>query len=150
MTGSEVVMRDHTEVVRRFLSVATDQPPLDPRDAMLDMITRVLAAESPEDVLEGSAAVHAEDVLGDVLTIVGVRWNESDIADGMGFYALIDCTNADGDPFVVTCGSVMVMAQLFRLNELGALPGRFVIEQAAKATRSGYKPMSLRGAPEPF
>ena len=144
------VKRDVSERLARFMSLATDQPPIDPQQAALDMVTRILSSESIEDVLEGKAAVHASDVLGQPLAVHGVRWNESDLADGAGFYALIDCVDADGQGFAVTCGAITVMAQLSRLDDLNAFPIALVITEASKPTKSGYRPMSLAKSEAPF
>lgn len=143
-------VRDVAGDLARFMSVAKDVVPIDPQQAALDMVSRILGAGSVDEVLEGSSAIHAADVLGQNLTIVGVRWNESDLADGAGFYALIDCVDNNGEGFAVTCGAITVMAQLFKLDELGALPGTFQLVEAAKPTKSGYKPMSLVKGEEQF
>lgn len=143
-------VRDVAGDLARFMSVAKDVVPIDPQQAALDMVSRILGAGSVDEVLEGSSAIHAVDVLGQNLTIVGVRWNESDLADGAGFYALIDCVDNNGEGFAVTCGAITVMAQLFKLDELGALPGTFQLVEAAKPTKSGYKPMSLVKGEEQF
>lgn len=150
MTTGEVVVKDTNAALARFLGAATALEPIDPQQAALDMVRRILAGDTVDEVLEGQAAIHAADVLGVTLVVTGVRWNESDLGGGPGFYALMDCVDGDGNSFTITCGAITVMAQLFRLHELGAFPTRLVIEEAEKATRSGYKPMSLRKGEEPF
>lgn len=150
MTSSEVVARDSDSAIARFLSAAQTQQVIDPEQAALDMVRRILTADSAEEVLEGREAIHAADVLGQTLTVVGVRWNDSDTAGGPGFYALMDCVDAEGQGFAVTCGAISVMAQLFRMSELNAFPVRVCIEEAAKPTKSGYRPMHLRKGEEPF
>lgn len=150
MTGNDVVVRDTDSAIARFLSAAQTQQVIDPEQAALDMVRRILTGDTIESVLEGREAVHAKDVLGETLTVTGVRWNESDNESGPNFYALMDCVDNDGNPYAVTCGAISVMAQLFRLNELEAFPIRVVINEAAKATRSGYKPMHLAKSEEPF
>lgn len=132
--------------VAEFLAAARDQEPVDPQQAALDIVRRILSADAVEDVLKVAEAVHARDVLGDVLTITGFQFNESAIGgDGPAFYMLIECVDGNGEAFKVTCGALNVMAQLFRLNQLGALPGRFRIVESENATRAGFKPMWLEG-----
>lgn len=150
MTTGEVVARDTDSAIARFLSAAQTQQTIDPEQAALDMVRRILSGDTADDVLEGQEAIHAKDVLGDNLVVTGVRWNESDQESGPNFYALIDCVDEKGEGYAVTCGAISVMAQLFRLNELGAFPVCVVIEEAAKPTRSGYRPMSLRKGESPF
>lgn len=127
-----------------FMTAAQNQAPVDPQQAQLDIIRRILAGNSAADVLEQTSALHAADVLGDVLQIIGFTFNESTF-DGKGpqFYMLIECVDADGEPFKVTCGAVNVMAQLFRLGQLDALPLKARITENEHATAAGYKPMWL-------
>ena len=150
MSGTEVVVKDTDSAIARFLSAAQTQQVIDPEQAALDMVRRILTAGTPDEVLEGSAAIHAVDVLGQTLTVVGVKWNESDNASGPNFYAVMECVDAEGEPFAVTCGAISVMAQLFRMDELHAFPVRVAIEEAARPTKSGYKPMHLRKGEESF
>lgn len=127
-----------------FLAAAQSQEPVDPAQAAMDIVRRILAADSVEDVLKGTPAIHAGDVVGQPLTIVGFTFNESDLKEGgPGFYMLIECVDAQGEPFKVTCGAVNVMAQLWRLGQLDAMPLRAKITEAEKATSRGYRPMWL-------
>lgn len=134
-----------------FLSAATQSAPVDPEMAALDIVRRILAAEDASAVLQQTASIHAKDVLGDVLTILDYQYNESDIADsGTDFYMLVDCVDANGEAFKVTCGAINVMAQLYRLKELGALPLQARFVETEKTTRRGYKPMWLEAVAPSF
>lgn len=142
--STEVVTTSKQRLVE-FLAAAENQAPRDPKQAALDIVERILASESVEEVLGETQAIHARDVLGNVLTIVGFTFNQSTLGgDGPAFYMLIDCADPNGETFKVTCGAVNVMAQLYRLNELGALPGLFRIVESGKETAAGFKPMWLK------
>lgn len=144
------VKRDDTALVQ-FLSAATDAAPIDPAQAQMDIIRQILSADSAEEVLRQTSAIHARDVLGDVLHILGYDFNESDLeGNNLGFYMLVNCVTDEGEPFKVTCGAVNVMAQLYRLNQLGVLPMDGRIVEAAKATKAGYKPMWLEAVAPAF
>lgn len=148
--GRLVTKTDDSRLVA-FLSSASNAAPVDPQTAALDIVRRILAAEDAADVLKQTSAIHAQDVLGQDLQIVGFDYNESDIAgSGTDFYMLINCVDGNGEPFKVTCGAINVMAQLYRLGELAAFPLVARIVETEKATRNGYKPMWLEAVPPSF
>lgn len=134
-----------------FLTQSADVEPIDPRQAQEEIIRRILAAESTEDILAEQSAIHARDVLDQTLKLIGFRKMESDYNEsGPSFYYLLECVNADGEPFNVTCGAVNVMAQVFALAKRNALPLDVMIVESGKATKAGYKPMWLKAAPAAF
>lgn len=146
---SEIVQRNDARVVA-FLAAGKDAANVDPERAQLDIVRRILASDSVEDVLVQQEATHARDVLGDVLQIVGIRRQESSVGEsGPDFYMLLDCVTEEGEPFAVTCGSINVMAQLHRLEELDAFPLTARIIEVGRPTKNGYKPMWLEGV-NPF
>jgi hypothetical protein len=130
--------------IAEFLAAASNQEPVDPAVAAMDIVRRILAADSIEDVLKGTPAIHAADVVNTPLIITGFTFNESDLTEsGPGFYMLIDCADSQGEPYKVTCGAVNVMAQLWRLQQLEALPLVAKIVESEKKTKAGYRPMWL-------
>ena len=141
-----------SEVFQRFLSAAeTDAVELDPEHVSIDIIGRILKATTVEDVLGGTSATHARDFLDVPFALVGVRFNRSDFGDtGPSFYALLEGADADGVPVTVTCGARNVIAQAWKLREMGALPVKVVLKESDRTTRAGFKVMWLEGAPESF
>lgn len=132
--------------VVEFLAAGKNSAVVDPEQAQLEIIRRILASDSIADVLEQQEAIHAKDVLDERIRIVGFRYMESDLKEtGPAFYMLIDCVNDDGEPYSVTCGAVNVMAQLHRLGQLDALPMVGRIIETEKKTKAGYTPMWLHG-----
>lgn len=133
-----------------FLSAGKESTVADPEKAQLEIVRRILAGDTPDDVLTQAEAIHAKDVLGESLIIQGFRYQESDIeGGGPGFYMLLDCVTPQGEPYTITCGAVNVMAQLHRLGQLDALPGVFALVEVGKPTRAGYKPMWLQKGNKP-
>ena len=106
------------------------------------ILQRILDASTVAEVLMGITTVQAETILGLPLTVRDVHFNESTTGQGEGIYAVIDCTVA-GRPCAVTCGSRTVMAQLFKLKELGAFPLRVCITRSQTKTAAGFYPMQL-------
>jgi hypothetical protein len=130
--------------VAEFLAAAQNEAPIDPWQAQLDIVQRILSAGDIDAVLTQTEAIHAADVLGDVLRVTGYAFGESTFkGNGPAFYMLVECVDADGVPFKVTCGAVNVMAQLYRLGQLNAFPLLARIVESEHETKAGYKPMWL-------
>lgn len=147
--SNEVVSKSDARVLE-FMQAGKSSVVVDPQQAQIEILRRILASDSIADVLEQTEAIHAKDVLGEALLIVGTRFQESDFGEaGPDFYMLIDCTTGDGEPFSITCGAVNVMAQLFRLGQLDAFPMLASLVETEKTTKAGYKPMWLAPISDP-
>lgn len=140
-----------SEALGRFLATATEVAQEDPEAISLAIVERILNATSVEEVLTPNQVVHARDIIGVPLNVTGIRWLESDFESGPGMYAIMDCVRADTDAhLVVSCGGQNVLAQLWKLNDLGAFPARVVIQQAPRPTKAGFLPLWLEAGPVPF
>ena len=141
-----------SEVFKRFLAAPDDTADeLDPAHVSIDIIGRILNATTVDDVLGGAGAVHARDFLGIPFVLTGVRFNRSDFGDdGPAFYALLEAANDDGERVVVTCGARNVIAQAWKLRDMGALPVKLVLQESDRPTKRGYKVMWLEKAPTQF
>lgn len=123
----------------------------DPEAMVAQMVERIFAAESPEDILnvQGTGAVHARDVLGVPFRVTDVEFRESDegyMDGGVGVYAVMHATDLrDGTNTVVTCGSVNVCSALLALREREWLPQQVKLIQAKEPTARGYYPLWLVG-----
>lgn len=148
---TDVVLPDD-EVFTRFLAAA-DEGSLDASadQTSIDIIARILKATTAADVLGREDVIHARDIADEPFTLLGVKFNRSEF-DGAGpqFYALLDATNADGEALKITCGAKNVIAQVWRLADLGALPCDVVLKESSKPTAAGYKVMWLEAAPTSF
>lgn len=148
---TDVVLPD-SEVFQRFLAAADEgKMETDADQVSIDIIARILEASDAAGVLGREEAAHARDVLDVPLMLRDVRFNRSTFEDSTtAFYSLLDCVNVDGEPVLVTCGAKNVIAQAWRLKDLGALPIAVVLREAPKETAAGYKPMWLEAGPESF
>ena len=112
--------------------------------AMDDIIRRVLASPTPDQVLAESLSVPVEDILNRPVQLTGVRIGHTEYEDGWPFYALMDCVY--GSPpqmHVVTCGAFKVMAQLYAFVQMGALPQVVMFKESDRVTRKGFKPIQM-------
>lgn len=115
--------------------------------AMEQMMARVLASTSAEDVFAEELTVPAENVLDIPMVLHGFRVGMTEYAEGFPYYALLDVEY--GQPkarHVVTIGAFKVMGQLVALYKIGEWPQVVKIQPSKKATRAGYRPLSLTRA----
>lgn len=117
----------------------------DPAEIARAIMERILTADTPEAVLEQSGTTSARDVLEVPLELTDARFMRSGFDEGPGAYALLTMVNADGEQLTVTCGGRNVLAQVFRLKQLAALPRRVKFVEAGQ-TAQGYRPLWLNAA----
>ena len=137
--------------VEAALKTGAELPEMEPQDATeaaRAIVARILDAPDVDAVFDQGKATSAVDVLDVPLLILNIRWQRSEYeGEGSTVYALIDAERADnGDELTITCGSRNVMAQLYRLAQLGALGTPVKIVRSEKATARGFKPMWLARA----
>lgn len=120
----------------------------DPAEVQEAILRRIMAADSPEEILAPQGTVKAKDLLGRPIDIMGFRMQRSDLEEGPGFYAVIDAVDPfDQKPMVISCGAANVMVQLLALHKLKAFPTQAKFTEAERKTKNGYKPISLVAAP---
>lgn len=94
-------------------------------DSYKSIIEQILSAETPDQILTPVEVKQPRDVENELLDIFDCRWQRSDFEVGSPMYASIEAKSVlSGEPLVVNCGQKPVMAQLVRLQQLGALPVR--------------------------
>jgi hypothetical protein len=116
----------------------------DPQAIQDDMVRRILEAETAEDVLAPQAVEHARDLVGVPMTIHRAKVNESDYEGGPGVYAIIEAElHDDGRTTTFSCGAQKVLAQVYRLAQLRAIPVDCVLKESPKPSKNGYKALWL-------
>lgn len=116
-----------------------------PEEASINIASRILDAETAEDILAPVEALNAEDLNGAPFTLNAVAILPSGMDGGIGFFAVFDASDPKtGDSMSITCGAANVVAQAAALYDKGFLPMTVVIEVSKKATSRGFYPMSLR------
>jgi hypothetical protein len=104
----------------------------DPYEAI---IKQVLNAESPDAVLTPTEVLQGRDLIDIPIVVLGFVLNKSEYDVGSPFYATMDVvTSPDAPPVKVNCGHKKVIAQLVRLEQLGAFPQavRFITRGTSK------------------
>lgn len=147
----ELTTEDRATLERFLASAETDAETMGADAVTLEVITRILRAETIDDVLDGGGAIHARDVLNVPFTLASVRFNRSTFeGGGPRFYALLNVNDRQGDSHVITCGASKVIAQAWRLRDLDAFPIDLVIKQSERETAAGFKIMWLERPPDSF
>ncbi len=116
----------------------------DPMQTARAIIDRILASESAEQVFQGQQAVSGREVLQRPFTLRGARWHRSRFEGGLPVFAVLDAEFLDdGERLAVTTSAGNVMAQVYGLIRLGALPTRVKIVESEHETAQGYRPQWL-------
>jgi hypothetical protein len=141
VTAGEVVPYDTVEHALLDPTVRIED---DPEEAARGIIERILGSNSPDDVLAEDRVVHAKDYLDTPFIAHNVRFMGSTASEtGGGVYAAIDASTKDGEPFVMTCGARNVVAQLFRLSTMNALPREVMLVERGVARPGRSRPLRL-------
>jgi len=120
----------------------------DPQEVALSIIKRILASESPDEVFQGQKALGGREVLGRPFQLKAVRWHKSSFEGVVPVFAVLDSTMLDsGEDVAITTGSSNVMAQAYKLDDLGALPVDCTFQEADKETAAGFRPQWLNRIP---
>lgn len=153
---AEVVRTTPSEVdsnaFTRFLAAADSEvAERNPDEVAMEIIRRILDSETVDDVLGGAGAIHARDFLSKPFALTGVKFNESSFdSAGPAFYAILEGADPNGEKVAITCGARNVIAQAWKLRDMGALPIQVVIVESPRETAAGFKPMWLEKAPISF
>jgi hypothetical protein len=119
----------------------------DPEVVSRQIMERILDSSTPEEVLGGMQAVHAQDVLTRPFILHGVRVLRSRFTEGPGVFTVLDAEfGDDGSRAAITCSSRNVMAQAVQLWRLDALPRKVVIRQSDQPTASGFNVLWMEAA----
>lgn len=128
------------EVFLELLMAVPDPPD----DATARIVGQILEAQSVEELDRPWDAEGMRDLRDTVVRVNSVHKMPSDYRKGLGTYLVCNCTDpASGEQFVLTTGSVSIVAQLVRAHALGGLPLEVVPKMAEKASKNGYFPMHL-------
>jgi hypothetical protein len=115
-------------------------------DGEVNIIEAILRAESADEIDAAWEARSLEAYEGRRITVTGLRKGQSDFADGLGVYLLIDAVDDQGKKIVLTTGSVSCVVQLLKLHTLGALPVTLIPRKAERASAAGYFPLHFEKA----
>lgn len=117
----------------------------DTADVQKRIVEKILTADDADTLFGDDGDLFtAESLLNEPLTVERFHYLKSDYQDGLGFYAICEATRDNGEALVFSIGAMKAMAQLFKAEQLGALPRRLVIIQ--KTTRSGRDILSFMDA----
>lgn len=122
----------------------------DPERNRREIVQQILDAETADEVLADTEVTHARDYLGIPFNVLGFNLHTSAYADGPGVFAAIDAASMEGEKLVLTCGAVNVIAQLYRLAELGQLPRQVMLIEKGTGKDGKRPPMKLVAPPKSF
>jgi hypothetical protein len=148
MPGKTVASNNESRPYTRFLEyirerAVVDQNEFDPEEIGAKQIDRITSAETEEDLFsametEGLAAL--QDLpSGTVFTINGYRLLSGQL--GVGVWAVMDCTNEEGQDMPLNTGVTRVLAFLRMCEVMGKFP--IEVRVMKKTTASGNELVTL-------
>jgi hypothetical protein len=113
-------------------------------DATARIVASILGSQTVEDLDAPWTSEGMREYADVALRIKRIVKMPSDYQGGLGVYLVCYVDQPGiGEEFILSTGSVSIVAQLVRAHSLGALPLTIVPKIAAKPTRQGFYPMHL-------
>lgn len=116
-----------------------DADELTAEQVQMQIAAQIVAADTVEAIFATRDTIGSKDYVDQPFTLLGVDVRDSTIGgDGPPKYMVLRCANGDGEPFVLTSGSVNIMAAAWNAADRGFLPVRVVIRRAKNPSAAGY------------
>ena len=139
--GTDLVLS--TAVVEQFQNMVRLIPDAE-EGGVSNILAQIFAAQTADDLEKPWSDDERGIPLGRAFTLLSVSKRASDFRDGLGFYLELDVIDlSTGEQTVWVTGSVSAVAQIVKAYSLGLLPINFVLVEAEKASKAGYKPQHL-------
>src|SRR4051812_39975402 len=108
-------------VVSQFQELVTTVPLAEDGDG-LDIIARVLTAESVDELAADDSLPSSKDLAPFAPHVQGISRRPSDHPGNTGFYLIVDAVTTKGEPIRFSAGGEQTIAMLCKLHQLGAFP----------------------------
>lgn len=131
--------RGHVELVRSLHERASSGND-SRREIVANVVDKIAAAKTVDDVLDAneSGPEDVREFVGRPLTISNLRYQKSEdkyAEGGVGVFVIFDAEEDNGTPHLFTTGAANLVTSLHKLEEVGGIPGRYVVK--AKPTANG-------------
>lgn len=121
-----------------------DQVPEPDDNASARIVMAILGSEDPEQLDAAWEAEGMRDYLDHVIRVKDIVKMPSAYTTGLGCFLVCQVDEPHiGEEFIVTTGSVAIVAQLVKAKVAGWLPLEVVPKQSERPSRNGYFPMHL-------
>lgn len=143
--GTEVAQVVSQATMALFAQMAVGIPESDDTEAYEHIVLQLLGAEGVDGLNAPWDTSTAEKLHGHRLKIESITRRASDYGEGLGMYLVLKGTDLNtGEGFVLTSGSVSVVAQMARIHYLRGLPALVELVIADTPTAKGYRPQHLK------
>lgn len=114
----------------QWLAETADQGDEELYEVMASIMSDMLQAENPEQLLKESTVLHAQDILGHPLILHDFDIREGQYEDSLlGFYAALTVSRPGMQQTrIVTCGATKVLMKLYNLRRIGTFPVPFMFK----------------------
>lgn len=141
---TDLVPATGREVVIAHIQSLIDELPQASEGDELAIVEQLLSAGTVEQLDRPWDSDSLEQYLGRRITILSARWRQSDYADGLGIYLILELVDeGTGEAAIAMTGSTSIVAQILQANHLVGLPISCVPVRAKHASARGYFPQHL-------
>lgn len=142
--GAEVAVITNKAILAQFAEMAVAIP-ADLGGGTEDILAKILAAETWDQLDEPWETSDIDDILGKELTITKVTRRPSTFRGGLGVFLVVHLMDKrSGKEYVKTTGSVSVVGQIARAYFIGAMPLTVEWVRADRPSDNGYYPQHLK------
>lgn len=140
MANTEVVKAHQLDQMIEYLFDGIELEVVSPEAIQLDMVRRIMGAETLEEAFAEFKSTPMEDMEGVVLRVNGVAWAKSAFEAGAPIFALVRCV-PDGSEkeVVVSCGGATVITRLRWAELHEAMPFRVTFARETSQQNPEYK-----------
>lgn len=131
-------------VVSQFQELVTTVPLAEDGDG-LDIIARVLTAESIDDLANDDGLPSSKDLAPFAPYVQGISRRPSDHPGNTGFYLIVDAVTTHGEPLRFSAGGEQTIAMLAKLHQLGAFPIQCSFDKVS--TKGGREAVNCKPIP---
>lgn len=125
------------------LRQAASAPAENPAQISLDIVERILTADTIEEATAGTTDI--VEIINQPLTVSLRSWNPSKLGE-FGVFAVLECKDGTGKEHIISCGGRNVVAIVYRLWKEDRFPVRAQFRDAE--TAQGYTTLWLDVLPE--
>lgn len=142
--SAEVALINDARLLEQFAEMAV-MIPADPGGGTEDIIRKILAATTWDQLDEPWETSSVDDILGKRLRVVSVTRRPSTYNSGLRIFLIVKLVDPrTSKEYVKTTGSASVVAQFARAYALGITAMTIEWCRADRATENGYYPQHLK------
>jgi hypothetical protein len=118
----------------------------DPEQVAQRINAKIIGASSAAELFGDNQVLHAQDYLGTPFQLLSVEWRNSDLGEGLPFYAVMQIATTEGEVLTMTTGAQSVCLKVAVAAAKGFLPTWVKIVKSDRPTEAGNYPLDIQAS----